>query len=70
METQAPKPEHESNVAASSAVPATIMLVESAVLREPSEPIVAEANIEIEPPMGERTEAEEESLEIPTGKLI
>jgi hypothetical protein len=49
------------------------MLVEALVPQEPPEPIVAEAegaNIEIEPPMGERTEAEKESLEIPTGKLI
>jgi hypothetical protein len=57
----------------SSAVPATTMLVRSSVPREPPEPIVAEAggaNIEIKPPMGERTEAKEESLEIPMGKLI
>jgi hypothetical protein len=49
------------------------MLVRSSVPREPPEPIVAEAggaNIEIKPPMGERTEAKEESLEIPMGKLI
>jgi hypothetical protein len=46
------------------------MLVESLVPRERPEPMVVEANIELEPPKGERTEAEEESLEIPMGKLI
>jgi hypothetical protein len=69
-ETPAPELEKELDVAASSAVPATTMLVESLVPRERPEPMVVEANIELEPPKGERTEAEEESLEIPMGKLI
>jgi hypothetical protein len=61
METPAPELEKESDVAASSVVPMTTMLVESSMPREPLEPIVTEANIEIEPPMGERIEAKEES---------
>jgi hypothetical protein len=70
LETPAPEPEKESDAAASSAVLVTTMLVESSVPWEPLEPIIVEANIEIEPPMGERTKAEEESPEISTGKLI
>jgi hypothetical protein len=69
-ETPAPELEKESDVAVLSAVQATTMLVELSVPREPPEPIVAEANIEIKPPMGERTEVEEVSPEIATGKLI
>jgi hypothetical protein len=73
METPALKPEKESNVVASSAVPVTIMLVESSVPQEPPEPVVTEArgsDIQVEPPKLERTEAEEESQEIPTGKFM
>jgi hypothetical protein len=65
--------EKESDVAASSAVLATTSLVESSVPQEPQEPVVVDAgraNMEIKPPMGERTASEEGSLEIPTGKLI
>jgi hypothetical protein len=49
------------------------MLVELSVPEEPLEPIIAEARgayLGVEPPMGERTTVEEESLEIPTGNLI
>jgi hypothetical protein len=73
MENPAPELEKESDVAVSRVVPVTTMLIESSVPREPLEPIVAEAggaNMEIEPPVGERTETEEESLKIPMGKLI
>jgi hypothetical protein len=73
MEAPAPEPEKELDVAASSAIPVTTMLVESSVPPEPLEPIVAEArgaNRGVEPPMREKNEAEEKSLEIPTGKLI
>jgi hypothetical protein len=73
IETPAPEPEKESDVIALSALSATTMLVESLVPPEPSEPVIVEArgaNIGAEPPVGERTEAKEESPDIPTGKLM
>jgi hypothetical protein len=72
-ETPAPEPEKELDVAVLSAVPATTMLVESSVPEEPPKSINKEArgaNVGDEPPMGERTKIEEESLEIPSGKLM
>jgi hypothetical protein len=72
-ETVAPEPDKESNVAALSAVPATTMLIESSVLEEPPESIIADArgaDLGDETPIGECTEVEEESPEIPTGKLM
>jgi hypothetical protein len=72
-ETPALELEKESDVAALSAVPATTMLVESFVLEEPLESIITEArraDLGDETTIGEKTEVEEESLEIPTGKLM
>jgi hypothetical protein len=72
-ETLAPEPKKKSDVTASSAVPAIVMLVESSVPEEPPECVVVEArgaDLGVQPPMGEMTEAEEKSPKIPTGKLI
>jgi hypothetical protein len=73
MKTPALEPEKELDVATLSGVPVTTMLVESSVPDEPPETVIAEAkgaDLGDETPIGERTEVEEVSLEIPTGKLM
>jgi hypothetical protein len=72
-ETPALEAEKESDVAASSVVPATAMLVESSVLEKSPEPVATKArgvDLGVKPPMGERTKVEENSPEIPRGKLM
>jgi hypothetical protein len=49
------------------------MVVESSVPEEPLESVIVEArgaDLGVEPHMCERTEVEEESPEIPTGRLM
>jgi hypothetical protein len=73
MEAPTSEPEKESDVTVLGVVPATTMPVESSMLEEPPESVIAEArgtDLGDETWTGERIEVEEESLEIPTGKLI